>query len=114
MERRVNVKVEPRSSLNVYVRPFIHGIAFILFTPLKFALRKKHATVEIHLKTPVDSQTKSWYTLFFFPLSSQIKKTLNQKQDNKGKSIGRTSSVVRIVRKGKKFARTLRAFSSIA
>ena len=67
---RVNVKVEPRSSLNVYVRPFIHGIAFILFTHLKFALRKKHATVEIHLKTPVDSQTKSWYTLFFslFPL----------------------------------------------
>ena len=107
---RVNVKVEPPSSRTYN----LSYIASILFTHVKFALRKKHAAVEIHPKTPVDSQTKSWYTFPFFPLSSQLKKTLNQKQDNKEKSIGRTGSVVRIVRKGKKFARALRAFSSIA
>ena len=71
--------------------------------------------MEIHPKTPVESQTKSWYTFLFFPLSSQLKKKdLNKKQGNKVKSIGRTGSVVRIVRKGKKVACALRAFSSIA
>ena len=69
---RVNVKVEPRSSLTLTC-DFLY-IAFILFTHLKFALRKKHATMEIHPKTPVESQTKSWYTFLFFPLSSQLKK----------------------------------------
>ena len=94
---RVNVKVEPRSSLTFTCIDLLY-IAFILFTHLKFAFRKNHA--------PVDSQTKSWYTFLFSPLSSQLKKkTLNQKQVNKGKSIGRTGSVVRIVRKGKKVAR---------
>ena len=51
---RVNVKVEPRSSLT-FTCVDLSYIAFILFTHLKFALRKKHATVEIHPKTPVDS-----------------------------------------------------------
>ena len=102
---RVNLKVEPRSSLT-FTCDLLY-IASILFTHVKFAFRKNHA--------PVDSQTKSCYTFLFSALSSQLKKkTLNQKQDNKGKSIGRTGSVVRIVRKGKKVARALWAFSSIA
>ena len=50
---RVNVKVEPHSSLT-FTCDLLY-IAFILFTHLKFALRKKHTTVEIHPKTPVDS-----------------------------------------------------------
>ena len=70
---RVNVKVESRSSLT-FMRDLLLGIASILFKHVKFALRKKHATVEIHPKTPVDSQTKSWYTFLFFPLSFQLKK----------------------------------------
>ena len=49
---RVN-KIERGSTLTF--TPDFPYIAFILFTHLKFALRKKHATVEIHPKTPVDS-----------------------------------------------------------
>ena len=66
---RVNLKVEPRSSLT-FTCDLLY-IASILFTHVKFAFRKNHA--------PVDSQTKSWYTFLFSPLSSQLKKNLKSK-----------------------------------
>ena len=66
------------------------------------------------LKRPWTRRQSRGIRYFFPSFLSVKKKTLNQKQDNEGKSIGRTGSVVRIVQKGKKVARALRAFSSIA